>query len=36
MMNKALREFMTAKRQPIEESLRRVVRKELAAYRRRK
>ena len=36
MMNKALREFMTAMRQPIEESLRRVVREELAAYRRRK
>lgn len=29
MMNNALREFMTAKRQPIEESLRRVVRERI-------
>jgi uncharacterized protein (DUF4415 family) len=33
MMNDALREFMTSKRQPLEHSLRRVVREELAAYR---
>jgi hypothetical protein len=34
--NNALREFKTAKRPPIKESLRGVVREELAEYRRRK
>lgn len=32
MMNDALRQFMMAERQPLEASLRRVVREELAAY----
>ena len=32
MMNDALRQFMVAERQPLEASLRRVVREELAAY----
>jgi hypothetical protein len=32
MMNDALRQFMIAERQPLEASLRRVVREELAAY----
>ena len=32
MMNNALRQFMIAERQPLEASLRRVVREELAAY----
>lgn len=32
MMNDALRQFMTAARQPLETSLRRVVQEELAAY----
>jgi len=34
MMNNILREFMMSERQPLEDSLRRVVREELAAYRR--
>jgi hypothetical protein len=32
MMNDALRQFMASERQPLEASLRRVVREELAAY----
>jgi hypothetical protein len=32
MMNDALRQFMMSERQPLEASLRRVVREELAAY----
>ena len=32
MMNNVLREFMSSDRQPLEDSLRRVVREELAAY----
>lgn len=32
MMNDALRQFMESERQPLEASLRRVVREELAAY----
>jgi hypothetical protein len=32
MMNDALRQFMVSERQPLEASLRRVVREELAAY----
>jgi hypothetical protein len=34
MINNILREFMMSERQPLEDSLRRVVREELAAYRR--
>lgn len=34
MMNNVLREYMMSERQPMEDSLRRVVREELAAYRR--
>ena len=32
MMNKVLREYVMSERQPLEDSLRRVVREELAAY----